>query len=94
MLDGDWSSDVCSSDLTWEGDRGPKSKPVAGPHRLFSFLTCEPNGVVAPIHPKAMPVVLSPAEARVWLTAEPKEALALQKPLADAELVLLEREAA
>jgi putative SOS response-associated peptidase YedK len=65
----------------WAGDRGPKSKPVAGPHRLFSFLTCEPNGVVAPIHPKAMPVVLSPAEA-----------LKLQKPLAEDELVLLERE--
>ena len=77
---------------TWEGDRGPKSKPVAGPHRIFSFLTCEPNGVVAPIHPKAMPVVLSPVEARVWLTAEPKDALALQKPVADEELVLLERE--
>jgi putative SOS response-associated peptidase YedK len=77
----------------WAGDRGPKSKPVAGPHRIFSFLTCEPNGVVAPIHPKAMPVVLSPAEAQVWLTAPPAEALALQKPLADEALVLLEREA-
>jgi putative SOS response-associated peptidase YedK len=26
---------------------------------LFGFLTCEPNGVVAPIHPKAMPVILT-----------------------------------
>ena len=68
------------------------SKPVAGPHRIFAFLTCEPNGVVVPIHPKAMPVVLSPAEAHAWLTAPPAEALALQKPLADEELVLLERE--
>lgn len=76
----------------WPGDRGPKSKPVAGPHRIFAFLTCEPNGVVAPIHPKAMPVVLSPAEAHEWLTAPPTEALALQKPLADEQLVLLERE--
>lgn len=76
----------------WPGDRGPKSKPVAGPHRIFAFLTCEPNGVVAPIHPKAMPVVLSPAQAHAWLMAPPAEALALQKPLADAELVLLERE--
>ena len=76
----------------WAGDRGPKSKPVAGPHRIFSFLTCAPNGVVAPIHPKAMPVILSPAEARVWLTAEPAEALKLQRPLPDEELVLLARE--
>jgi putative SOS response-associated peptidase YedK len=77
----------------WPGDRGPKSKPMAGPHRIFAFLTCAPNGVVAPIHPKAMPVVLSPAEAHAWLTAPPAEALALQKPLPDEELVLLEREA-
>jgi putative SOS response-associated peptidase YedK len=26
---------------------------------LFGFLTTEPNGVVAPIHPKAMPVNLA-----------------------------------
>ncbi len=76
----------------WPGDRGPKSEPLAGPHRIFAFLTCEPNGVVAPIHPKAMPVVLSPAEAHAWLTTPPAEALTLQKPLADADLVLLERE--
>ena len=37
--------------------------------------------------------MLSPAEAHAWLTAPPAEALALQKPLADEELVLLEREA-
>jgi len=45
----------------WPGDRGPRAKPVAGPHRIVAFLTCEPNAVVAPIHPKAMPVALSPA---------------------------------
>jgi putative SOS response-associated peptidase YedK len=26
---------------------------------LFAFLTMEPNAVVAPIHPKAMPVILT-----------------------------------
>ena len=76
----------------WEGDRGPKSKPVAGPHRLFAFLTCEPNGVVKPIHPKAMPVVLSSDEAMTWLSAAPADALTLQKPAADEELALLPRE--
>jgi putative SOS response-associated peptidase YedK len=35
---------------------------------LFAFLTCEPNGVVAPIHPKAMPVILTTEEERdVWM---------------------------
>jgi len=76
----------------WPGDRGPRAKPVAWPHRIVAFLTCEPNAVVAPTHPKAMPVALAPAEAHTWLTARPAEALALQKPLADDQLVLLERE--
>ena len=30
-----------------------------GEHRLFSFLTCEANDVVRPIHSKAMPVILT-----------------------------------
>jgi len=79
---------------TWDGDRGPKSKPVSGPHKIFSFLTCPPNGVVEPIHPKAMPVILQPEDVMTWLTADPKDALKLQKPLADEALSLLEREAA
>ncbi len=53
----------------------------SGPHWIFLFLTCAPNGVVPPIHPEVMPVVLSPAEA-----------LALQKPPPDDEMVLQERE--
>lgn len=51
-----------------------------------------PYGVVAPIHPKAMPVVLSPTEAHAWLTAPPAQVLKLQKPLADEALLLLARE--
>ncbi len=47
----------------WPGVRGPNSKPAAGPHRIFSFLTCEQNRVLAPLNPRAMPVVLSTAEA-------------------------------
>jgi hypothetical protein len=44
---------------------------------LFGFLTTEANGIVAPIHPKAMPVILTtPEEADLWLEAETVEALA------------------
>ena len=40
---------------------------------LFAFLTTEPNAVVAPIHPKAMPVILTTGdEVEPWLTAPPK----------------------
>src|SRR4029078_5654657 len=44
------------------GARGTKSKPIPGPHLVYGFLTTEPNSVVAPVHPKAMPVILTTAE--------------------------------
>jgi putative SOS response-associated peptidase YedK len=43
---------------TFNGDRGTKSKPIPGPHLVYGFLTTAPNSVVAPIHSKAMPVIL------------------------------------
>tara|TARA_R110002020_G_scaffold53905_8_gene150509 strand:- start:34015 stop:34773 length:759 start_codon:yes stop_codon:yes gene_type:complete len=59
---------------------------------LFAFLTTEPNAVVAPIHPKAMPAILRDAdEVEVWLSAPWAEAKVLQRPLPDDELVLLPR---
>ena len=35
---------------------------------VFAFLTCEPNPLVAPLHPKAMPVILSETDHSAWLT--------------------------
>ncbi|MFG5381015.1 SOS response-associated peptidase [Yoonia sp. R2-816] len=58
---------------------------------LFAFLTTDPNAVVAPFHPKAMPVILTtPEEVDAWLSAPVPEAMALQRPLADDQLVLIE----
>src|SRR5271166_1874872 len=46
---------------------------------LFAFLTTESNAVIAPIHPKAMPVILTTQEeVDAWLTALSSEALEVQ----------------
>ncbi|ARU02957.1 SOS response-associated peptidase [Yoonia vestfoldensis] len=58
---------------------------------LFAFMTCEPNGVVAPIHPKAMPVILTDAyELDAWLSQPWSDARGLQRPLPDQLLELIE----
>lgn len=59
-------------------------------HTLFAFLTSEPNSVIAPIHPKAMPVILTePEEYDMWITAPWDIAKELQRPLTSTKLCML-----
>ena len=59
--------------------------------QVYAFLTTSPNAVVAPIHEKAMPVILkTPEEIETWLTAPWSEASKLQRPLPDDMLTIVD----
>ncbi|MEM8971234.1 MAG: SOS response-associated peptidase family protein [Pseudomonadota bacterium] len=79
-------------DWNWEkqGLRRKSDQPLKDtgtPVRAMAFLTTRPNCIVAPIHPKAMPVILrSTEEFECWLTGSAEEAAALQRPLPDESL--------
>lgn len=82
----------------WKGQRlaeQPGQKRRAREERdwkLFSFLTTEPNDVVRPIHPKAMPAILiDPKEQAEWLNGG-EESLRLQRPLNKDDLEIREQE--
>lgn len=72
----------------WTSVRKLKEGEVTA--EMFGFLTCPPNREVAPVHPKAMPVILTkPEEWRLWLTAPVRDALKLQQPLPDGMLQIV-----
>lgn len=47
---------------------------------VFAFLTTEPNSLVGPIHPKAMPVLLHDEDEERWLSAPIEKAMELVAP--------------
>ena len=47
---------------------------------VFAFATCEPNPLVAPLHPKAMPVILQVEDYDGWLEGSYEDVLELQAP--------------
>jgi hypothetical protein len=48
----------------FKGDRGTKSRPIPGPNLVNGLLTTAPNSIVAPIHPQALPVILTTDQER------------------------------
>ncbi len=47
---------------------------------VYAFLTCEPNPLVAPLHPKAMPVILHPDDYDRWLDGADATEMAVPFP--------------
>lgn len=75
---------------TWTSVR--KVKEGETTNDLFGFLTTDPNEEVRPIHPKAMPVILTkPDEVDVWMNGPWEEAEALQRKLPDGSLKIVMR---
>ncbi|TIU18619.1 MAG: SOS response-associated peptidase, partial [Mesorhizobium sp.] len=76
----------------WQGIRKVKDGP--GDFELFAFMTTKPNALIAPIHEKAMPVILTTwEETEAWLTAPWAEARHLQRTAPDNALVIVEKPA-
>ena len=51
-----------------------------GEVKHFAMVTCDPNELVAPIHPKAMVTILAPEDHERWLSGSYDDAVALQRP--------------
>ncbi|MEI5680467.1 MULTISPECIES: SOS response-associated peptidase [unclassified Mesorhizobium] len=76
----------------WQGVRKVKDGP--GDFELYGFLTTRPNGVVGPIHDKAMPVILTTEEEiELWLMAPWPAARKLQRPAPDDALIVVNKPA-
>lgn len=70
------------------------SRTGRGDFELYGFMTTKPNALIAPIHEKAMPVILTTrGEVETWLTALWSEARHLQRTAPDDALVIVEKPA-
>lgn len=82
----EWSGEKGSKQEHWFSVPSHEIFAFAGIWRLtekskaYAFLTCEPNPLVAPIHPKAMPVVLHEEDYDRWLDGEVDEVCSLATP--------------
>lgn len=85
--------------MEWSGERlkaqpgKTRRKREHDEWKLFAFLTTEANDVVKPIHPDAMPVILtSPNDCLHWLEGG-EASLSLQRPLPEEHLIVAELKA-
>ena len=90
----EWTGEVGAKRKVWFGMH-KRQEPLfafAGVWRpgeggpFMAFLTCAANAAVGAVHPKAMPVMLRPADIGRWLDSEREQACALAVPFEDADM--------
>jgi len=87
----EWTGEVGRKTKVWFGlhEEEPPLFAFAGLWRpgeegkYMAFLTCEANATVGAVHPKAMPVMLRPADIGRWLDSDRESACELAQPFAD-----------
>ena len=88
----EWTGEPGRKSKVWFGLAEQQGSPVfafAGLWRpgeggpFMAFLTCEANQIIGEVHPKAMPVMLRPADVPRWLDSPREDACALAQPFED-----------
>jgi len=94
----EWTGEAGRKTKVWFGLAGEERRPPlfafaglwrpgggggGGDGPFMAFLTCAANRIVGEVHPKAMPVMLTPADAERWLDGEREDACALARPFED-----------
>jgi len=82
----EWSGEKGSKQEHWFSVPAAQISSFAGIWRptaegnCYAVLTCDPNPLVEPIHPKAMPVIVHEEDYDDWLDGEVESACALAAP--------------
>jgi putative SOS response-associated peptidase YedK len=88
----EWTGQVGRKSKVWFGLSEQHDSPLfafAGLWRpgeggpFMAFLTCAANQIVGEVHPKAMPVMLRPADIPRWLDSGREDACSLAQPFED-----------
>lgn len=92
----EWTGEKGSKQKVWFGLESEEQFFFAGVCSLqgnksnYAFLTTEPNELIRPIHPKSMPVILTPDLCDIWLNASINEIKNLAKPYGENHMKIFE----